>query len=43
MEVIRRLCPRVVVMAEGRLLAEGSPDDVLADRRVADAYLGMAA
>jgi branched-chain amino acid transport system ATP-binding protein len=43
MEVIRRLCGRVVVMAEGRLLTEGSPAEALADRRVIDAYLGMAA
>jgi branched-chain amino acid transport system ATP-binding protein len=43
MEVIRRLCPHVVVMAEGRQLAEGAPDVVLGDRRVADAYLGIAA
>jgi branched-chain amino acid transport system ATP-binding protein len=43
MEVIRRLCPRVIVMAEGRLLAEGVPDEVLRDTRVADAYLGLAA
>jgi branched-chain amino acid transport system ATP-binding protein len=43
MEVIRRLCPRVIVMADGALLAEGKPADVLADRRVIDAYIGMAA
>ena len=31
---------RVVVMAEGRVIAEGEPDEVRNDRRVIDAYLG---
>jgi branched-chain amino acid transport system ATP-binding protein len=43
MEVIARLCGHVVVMAEGRLLTEGRPADVVRDARVIDAYLGTAA
>jgi branched-chain amino acid transport system ATP-binding protein len=43
MEVIARLCGHVVVMAEGRLLTEGKPADVVRDARVIDAYLGMTA
>jgi branched-chain amino acid transport system ATP-binding protein len=31
---------RVVVMNEGRILMEGTPDEVRDDARVIDAYLG---
>jgi ABC-type branched-subunit amino acid transport system ATPase component len=37
---ITRISDRVVVLAEGRPLAEGSPDEVGADPAVALAYLG---
>jgi branched-chain amino acid transport system ATP-binding protein len=40
MEMVSRLCGRVVVMAQGRYLTEGSPADVARDRAVVDAYLG---
>jgi branched-chain amino acid transport system ATP-binding protein len=40
--VIATLCSRVMVMASGRRLAEGTPATVMADPRVAEAYLGMA-
>ncbi len=43
MEMVARLCSRVVVMAEGRLLAEGAPSAVTADPAVREAYLGPAA
>ena len=33
---------RVLVMAHGRVLVEGSPDAVRADPRVVEAYLGGA-
>jgi branched-chain amino acid transport system ATP-binding protein len=37
---IRRLCTRLLVMASGRLIADGRPGDVLARQDVIDAYLG---
>ena len=40
MDMIARLCDHVVVMAEGRQLAEGSFADVAADARVQEAYMG---
>ena len=40
MDMVARLCSRVVVMAQGRLLAEGAPEEVARDARVVDAYLG---
>ncbi len=40
MEVISRLCDRVVVMAEGRVLTIGTAAEVQADERVIEAYLG---
>lgn len=40
MELVRRLCPRILVLEAGRLLAEGPPDEVLARPDVMSAYLG---
>jgi branched-chain amino acid transport system ATP-binding protein len=40
MEVVMNHADRVVVMAEGRVIAEGEPQEVRNDRRVIDAYLG---
>lgn len=40
MELIRQLCDHLVVMDEGKLLAEGAPEKVLAKREVIEAYLG---
>ena len=39
-DFISRLCQPVIVMAEGKVLTEGSPDEVKADQRVIDSYLG---
>jgi len=41
MDLIRRLCPRILVLDAGQLLAEGAPDDVLSRRDVIDAYMGI--
>ena len=40
MEMVSRLCSRVVVMAGGRYLTEGRPSDVARDKAVVEAYLG---
>ena len=40
MELIRKLCDYVFVMDEGRLLAEGEPEKVLAQKEVIEVYLG---
>lgn len=39
MDMISRLCPRVVVMAAGQLLAEGTPEEVTKRADVIDVYL----
>ncbi len=40
MDVVRDIADWVVVMALGRVVAEGPPDEVMSDRAVIDAYLG---
>jgi len=40
MDVIAKLCDPVVVMAEGRVLCQGTPEEVMADEQVIEAYLG---
>lgn len=41
MELVRRLCPEIIVLEAGRLLASGPPDEVLARGDVRAAYLGV--
>ncbi len=40
MHMVRHIADWVVVMAEGRIVAEGPPDDVMRNPAVIDAYLG---
>ncbi|HTV92960.1 MAG TPA: ABC transporter ATP-binding protein [Verrucomicrobiae bacterium] len=40
LRVVEHLCDRVTVLARGKVLAEGSYDEVRADERVIEAYLG---
>ncbi|MFN3766556.1 MAG: ABC transporter ATP-binding protein, partial [Aliihoeflea sp.] len=40
MEAVRSLCGRCVVMSAGELLAEGTTAEVLAGKKVRQAYLG---
>jgi branched-chain amino acid transport system ATP-binding protein len=40
MDFIARLCDPVIVMAEGRVLAQGTVAEVKSDERVIEAYLG---
>jgi neutral amino acid transport system ATP-binding protein len=42
MELIMRLSHRVVVMAQGRVIADGTPEEVRGDEAVLEAYLGGA-
>lgn len=40
MDFIARLCDPVIVMAEGRVLAQGSADEIMKNEAVIEAYLG---
>lgn len=40
MDLVARLCNPVIVMSEGRRLAEGTPDEVRSNEQVLEAYLG---
>jgi ABC-type branched-subunit amino acid transport system ATPase component/ABC-type branched-subunit amino acid transport system permease subunit len=42
LDFVTSLCDRIAVLELGRLVAVGRPDDVFADERVVDAYLGVA-
>lgn len=40
MDLVTRLCDPVIVMAQGKVLAEGTMDQIRRDERVKEAYLG---
>ncbi len=40
MDMVRDISDWVIVMAAGKIVAEGPPDSVMGDQRVIDAYLG---
>jgi branched-chain amino acid transport system ATP-binding protein len=42
MEVVRRLADRVIVLHQGKLVADGAPAEVVASSIVQEAYLGVA-
>jgi branched-chain amino acid transport system ATP-binding protein len=40
MDFVMRLCPRLICMAEGRILAHGGPSEIQSNGAVLEAYLG---
>jgi branched-chain amino acid transport system ATP-binding protein len=40
MEFVMSLCTRVLVLAEGRIIAEGTPEEIRGNPQVIEAYLG---
>jgi branched-chain amino acid transport system ATP-binding protein len=40
LEELSRIVPRMYVMDRGRVIAEGTPDSVLANEQVREAYMG---
>jgi len=43
MDVVRSLADRIIVLNNGRLVADGAPSEVIGSAVVQEAYLGIAA
>jgi len=41
MDLVMRVCQHVIVMAQGQVLAQGTPQEVQDNPQVLDAYLGQ--
>ena len=41
MKVVLNVCTRIVVLHNGKLIADGAPRDVINNPAVVDAYLGQ--
>jgi branched-chain amino acid transport system ATP-binding protein len=42
MEVVFRFASRIIVMVSGRILVQGTPDEIAANPKVREVYLGGA-